>query len=130
MEKIGEKMSSWCVWLKGKRGRKRGEAQKFSPNLPKLYHSNIEWKHERKCVAIFWTRLPRPTFKTSFCPFLLRFFCHSISFQCTKLSFFSFFLFFVLILSSVFYFFFTFLLLIVIFSFLLAHGKVFLFSNS
>ena len=129
-----------CLVDRGERG-KWWDLAVFSPDLPKLNHSNLEWKYRWKYLAIFWTKLSRLGQRSKLfnCPFPLSFFCHSVSFFICVVawsllwSFFSFvliyaffFFFFpsVLILSSVFYLFFSFFFDI-IFSFLLSCAKCF-----
>ena len=127
-----------CLVDRGERG-KWWDLAVFSPDLPKLNHSNLEWKYRWKYLAIFWTKLSRLGQRSKLfnCPFPLSFFCHSVSFFICVVawsllwSFFSFVLIYaffsfpsVLILSSVFYLFFSFFFDI-IFSFLLSCAKCF-----
>ena len=101
-----------CLVDRGERG-KWWDLAVFSPDLPKLNHSNLEWKYRWKYLAIFWTKLSRLGQRSKLfnCPFPLSFFCHSVSFFICVVAWsllWSFFFLFLLCLSTLFFFFFSF----------------------
>ena len=66
----------WEGW-EGWEGGKWWGPSAFSQCSPKLNHPKSKWKHERKRLAIFWTKLPRLMFffLKLYDHFILCFFC-------------------------------------------------------